>query len=47
MPRSEAEAASLLDTYLSAQRERDEETARAAGGSELRAASDQIFKPVP
>ena len=31
MPGSEAEAASLLDTYLSAQRERDEEAARSAG----------------
>lgn len=32
MPGSEEEAATLLDTYLSAQRERAEETARAAGG---------------
>jgi integrase len=29
---SEAEAAGLLDTYLEAQRKRDEEAARAAGG---------------
>jgi integrase len=33
MPGSEAEAAGLLDTYLAAQRERDEEAARAAGGT--------------
>ncbi len=32
MPGSEAEAAGLLDAYLTAQRERDEEAARAAGG---------------
>lgn len=32
MPGSEAEAAGLLDAYLSAQRECDEEAARAAGG---------------
>ena len=32
MPGSEEEAAALLDTYLSAQRERAEEKARAAGG---------------
>lgn len=32
MPGSEAEAAGLLDTYLEAQRKRDEEAARAAGG---------------
>jgi hypothetical protein len=32
MPGSEAEAAGLLDAYLNAQRERDEEAARAAGG---------------
>lgn len=32
MPGSEAEAAGLLDTYLAAQRKRDEEAARAAGG---------------
>jgi integrase len=31
MPGSEAEGARLLDAYLSAQRERDEEDARAAG----------------
>jgi len=31
MPGSEAEAAGLLDAYLSAQRERAEEAARAAG----------------
>jgi integrase len=31
MPGSEAEGARLLDAYLSAQRERDEEAARAAG----------------
>jgi hypothetical protein len=31
MPGSEAEAAGLLDAYLSAQRERTEEAARAAG----------------
>jgi hypothetical protein len=34
MPGSEAEGARLLDAYLSAQRERDEEAARAAGGIE-------------
>jgi len=33
MPGSEAEAAGLLDAYLAAQRERDEEAARAAGGT--------------
>jgi hypothetical protein len=33
MPGSEAEAAGLLDTYLAAQRDRQEEAARAAGGS--------------
>jgi hypothetical protein len=32
MPGSEDEAAGLLDTYLSAQRERAEELARVAGG---------------
>jgi integrase len=32
MPGSEAEAAQLLDEYLTAQRKRDEEAARAAGG---------------
>jgi len=32
MPGSEQEAAALLDTYLSAQRERAEESGRAAGG---------------
>ncbi len=32
MPGSEAEAAGLLDAYLTAQRERDEEAARGAGG---------------
>ncbi len=32
MPGPEAEAAGLLDAYLSAQPERDEEAARAAGG---------------
>jgi integrase len=32
MPGSEAEAAGLLDAYLDAQRKRDEEAARAAGG---------------
>ncbi len=32
MPGSEAEAAGLLDTYLAAQRERQEEAARGAGG---------------
>ena len=32
MPGSEAEAAGLLDAYLEAQRKRDEEAARAAGG---------------
>lgn len=32
MPGSEAEAAGLLDTYLTAQHKRDEEAARAAGG---------------
>jgi hypothetical protein len=32
MPGSEAETAALLDTYLSAQRERAEESGRAAGG---------------
>jgi len=32
MPGSEAEAASLLDTYMTAQRESAEEAARAAGG---------------
>ncbi|HEU5141687.1 MAG TPA: hypothetical protein VFU04_00860 [Solirubrobacterales bacterium] len=47
MPGSEAEAAGLLDAYLSAQRERDEEMARAADGSESGAGSDQIFEPVP
>jgi hypothetical protein len=31
MPGSEGEAAGLLDTYLSAQRERAEEAARGAG----------------
>lgn len=31
MPGSEAEGARLLDAYLSAQRKRDEEAARAAG----------------
>jgi hypothetical protein len=31
MPGSEAEGARLLDVYLSAQRKRDEEAARAAG----------------
>lgn len=34
MPGSEAEGARLLDTYLSAQRERDEEAARLAGAGE-------------
>jgi hypothetical protein len=32
MPGSEAEAAGLLDAYLSAQHERAEEVARAVGG---------------
>lgn len=32
MPGSEAEAAGLLDTYLTAQRERAEDQARAVGG---------------
>jgi integrase len=32
MPGSEAEAAGLLDAYLTAQRERAEDAARAAGG---------------
>ena len=32
MPGSEAEAAGLLDTYLEAERQRQEEAARAAGG---------------
>jgi hypothetical protein len=32
MPGSESEAAGLLDAYLAAQRRRDEEDARAAGG---------------
>ncbi len=32
MPGSESEAAGLLDAYLAAQRRRDEEAARAAGG---------------
>jgi hypothetical protein len=32
MPGSEEEAAALLDTYLSAQRDRAEEKARVAGG---------------
>lgn len=32
MPGSEAEAASLLDSYLAAQRQREEEAARTAGG---------------
>jgi hypothetical protein len=33
MPGSEAEAADLLDAYLSAQRERAEEVARSAGAA--------------
>lgn len=32
MPGSEAEAAGLLDAYLAARRQRDEEAARRAGG---------------
>ena len=32
MPGSEAEAAGLLDAYMTAQRERQEEATRAAGG---------------
>ena len=37
MPGSEDEAAGLLEAYLAAERERADETARAAGAGQLRA----------
>jgi len=44
MPGSEAEAAGLLDAYLSAQRERAEDTARGADG-DLRGAFTGALTP--